>query len=298
MPKSALRKSAKLSLRSIAERLGIRKPRNAKFSKTSKVRNRYETVDPVTGKLDVIHNNYPVNTGNKERINKTTHETANPQSSAIRAQRLMGPNSGLAPALSSVGEPFLGITHNNALSIRAYKIKYGSKWINAMAERETALANYQEGIAKANRDYYDKLIDLETRFLEDTDLEPPTVIERLKESDLQYFAQELQEKTIDFNRYQTQTNEIHSMADHAIASLPEDKKLEFMQDVDELKAQFKSNIASVHAKRNEFRDAFRTFTPGEPVGRNRRRTLSNRLANAQRVFNEAGKKGGLTGKRR
>jgi hypothetical protein len=66
-----------------------------------------------------------------------------------------------------------------------------------------------------------------------------------------------------------------------------------------LKAQFKSNVASVNAKRNEFREEFRTFTPGEPiVARNRRRTLSNRLANAKRVFNSAGKKGGHTRKRR
>jgi len=297
--KSALKKSAKLSLRGIAERLGIRKPRSAKFANTSKVRNSYETVDPVTGNLAVMHNNYRVNTGNKERINKTTYETANPQSYATRLQRLMGPNSGLAPALSSVGDDFLGITHNNALSMRAYKKKYGSKWVDAMAEREMALANYHEGIVKANNVFNMNLRELEERFLKDTGLEPPTVIERLKENDLKHFTLEFEENTIDFDTYETETNEINRMAAEFIATLPEDKKVKFMQNVEGLKAQFKSNVASVNAKRNEFREEFRTFTPGEPiVARNRTRTLSNRLANAKRVFNSAGKKGGHTRKRR
>jgi len=311
-PKSALKNPVKPGrLMSIAERFGIRKPapRQFRFANKASVRNTYETVDPVSGELDVTHNNYEAQTGNKERLVKNVWTTNNPQSSAVRAQRSLGINSGLGPALSSVGNDFLGVSRNNIEKMHAYKKKFGSKWVEAMSEREQALNNFQHMLNDANNLFNKGLKKLEMDFLASTGLEAPSVIEKAKEIDLEGFAADYAADVIDFSTYEEQTNEINRIAEELHNALPQDKVAEFMHNVKELRVKLQSNADKARAQSNEFRTEFRKFTPGEPlVLRNRKRSVANRLANAQRVFNEAnainkakskGKKGGVyTRKRR
>ena len=143
--------------------------RGLTFSPTTSVRNQYETVDPLTGALQINRNNYKVNATNDDKMpgytmhssrfrphSKSALQIAATEIAQMKRQKernitygrngnfndlsLANLNTGWQPALSSVGNSKWKPTnapaaYRNRNSMKEY---FGNAWINANVIRENS----------------------------------------------------------------------------------------------------------------------------------------------------------------
>lgn len=278
------------------------------FSNTTRVRNQYESVDPVTGEFKVNRNNYKVNATNDDKMPGYTmqsrkfrpHSKSALQISAAEMKRLKQEkefnlltgtigntnnlsvanlNTGWGPAVSSVGnakwEPTnMTAAYRNRNAMISY---FGSSWVNANVKREEAESLKKLLMDQAKEQYKLRAQALEKAFFKKTAIKAPPVIER----ELGLHLHQIQ--ITSGLRGEALIQKRQALIDKAQAtldSIPHEEIVEFEKQMTITRNAWKAQVAEAERR---VAATYASAKIGKPYVRPVQRTLSNRLRNAKAV---------------
>ena len=278
------------------------------FSNTTRVRNQYESVDPVTGKFTINHNNYKVNATNDDKMPGYTmqspkfrpHSKSALQISAAEMKRLKQEkefnlltgtvgnmnnlsvanlNTGWGPAVGSVGnakwEPTnMTAAYRNRNAMISY---FGNSWVNANVKREEAESQKKLLMDQAKEQYKQRGHALEKAFFKKTGIKAPPVIDR----ELNLHLYQIQVTSgLRGEALMKKRQEIIDKAQATLDSISPEDFVEFDKQMTITRNAWKAQVAEAERK------AAATYAAakiGKPYPAVVRRTLSNRLRNAKAI---------------
>jgi len=282
--------------------------RGLTFSNTTRVRNQYESVDPITGEFKVNRNNYKVNATNDDKMPGYTmnsrkfrpHSKSALQFSAAEMKRLKQEkefnlltgtvgnmnnlsvanlNTGWGPAVSSVGNSKYTPTnmpaaYRNRNAMRSY---FGNAWINANVKREEAENLKKLLMDQAKELYKQRGQALEKAFFQKTGIKAPPVIERelgLHLHQIQYTSGLSGEELV------RKRQALIAKAQATLDSIPFEDVKEFEKQMTITRNAWKAQVAEAERKAAALYASAKIGKQYAPLGR---RTLSNRLRNAKAI---------------
>lgn len=282
--------------------------RGLTFSPTTRVRNQYETVDPVSGAFKINRNNYKVNATNDDKMpgysmqsrkfrphSKSALQIAATEIAQMRRQKeenlnygingdlndlsLANLNTGWGPAVSSVGnakwQPTnMPAAYRNRNAMTSY---FGNAWVNANVKREEAENLRKLLTGQAKEVYKQRGHALEKAFLQKTGIKAPSVLER----ELGLHLHQIQVTSgLTGEALMRKKQALIDKAQATLNSIPHEEIKEFEKQMAITRNAWKAQVAAAEKKANA---TYASAKPGKPYVPLVRRTLSNRLRNAKAV---------------
>jgi len=292
-----------------------RPKKQTRFLPTTRVRNQYESVDPVTGKAVLNLDEYNVNaTKNVNMPGVTMHnrrfrshsKSALQRSIAevkrIKAERnedaLSGVqgrysnasdanlNLGWRPAISSVGNNKPAMSkreaYNDMASMRDY---FGNAWTTAQAVRNNAGTEKRATENASYSKYIAGKTALEKDFFAMFGVKAPTVFKREIEQDVQMLQNDAYAGKLTMPEYDKRQDAIQQSIKAMRATfnaMPEKPKQKFD---DAMNALEQGRLRNYNMAAKTFKNAYNSVVPGNPYPNNTtlKRSLANRLRNAALV---------------
>jgi len=277
--------------------------RGLTFSPTTRVRDQYESVDPLTGQLQINRNNYKVDATDDDKMPGYTmhnsrfrpHSKSALQISISEMKRLQSEkindealgikgnnltlanlNTGWQPALSSYDPKWKATNVPAAYANRNAMIAYfGNKWVEAESIREQAEKEKTRLIAQAKDLYIQRMKALAKGFLQKTGVKAPYTLDKEVELFLYKLSRTPGISSSEYNRKKDAfINKLQTDLDKVPFEIRDNLDKQIMIT----KANLESQLATAESVGNAI---YAKAVKGMPIASRVKRTLSNRLRNAQ-----------------